>query len=239
MRKLMTNIEFLFLLGLLAVGAAHANDEAAIGDDYIPSLNFPKFSLHGDYVFLRHFHGFDDSSFRFALDRKWGAGMSFEAGLLNNFNAGGMFSATIPNLGKHEPFNMRFMLFAKPFIPFGDRFSIFARAGGGLSWTFYGDIRNEVAQAHKDSLEEFERVYRGQVYKENAYGGVALLTAGLEFFPFARIGVALEFGIRTSILRKPIDHWFYEPEKRIDGAPSGFNYMIYEFPLSLTIHGII
>ncbi len=230
-------IRFIILFALyLQAGNLHAKD-IGLGQEYIEPLHFPKFSITGEYEMNRQFHGFADQSLRMNLDRRFDASLAMETGLFPFLNAGVQFGSSIE--GFKKPIHMRFGLFLKPLIPLGDRFSIFARVAGGLAvdLAFYPNAKSYYSSF--DSGGSFDRVYKGQQYVGLPFGGYGSATAGLEFFPFSRVGLAIEFGIRAALLHNRRTMPFVSDPEVVRGAPSSFNFMLYEFPLMLTLHTII
>lgn len=238
MRKIFIPIVALLLV-TISESLLGADNEIAIGSEYILPLKYPKASITGDFVFNQEFLGFADPALRSRgnLTNKFGVGAAFETGLYKYLNAGGGISASIPH-ARNEPFHMRAMIFAKPLIPIGERVSVYARIGGGLAWASKGSLLFELKQDESFS-ESYDRVYKDQEYHEEHFGGVGVATVGAEWFFLSRLGIAVEFGIRTSIFRHTINWWFVDEKPRVPGTPSGINYMVYEFPLSVTILGII
>lgn len=233
----------LFLCALTCSSHVVADREAGIGEEYITPLSYPKFSILGDYDMARNFYGFADPSLRYKLGgQHFGAGMSFEAGLCQYFNAGAFFSIDSAHLDPEgEPILMRFALFGKPYLPLGDRFGIFARVSGGIasSLMMSGDMKAYLRYIQPDALADLARVYKGQPYTSGHYGGMGSATIGIEYFPFSRMGVALEWGIRASIYRTSRNMLFLGKVNDVPGAPNAFNFMIYEMPLSLTLQAIL
>lgn len=228
--------QLILLVSLLLATHALCAQES-IGEEIVVPLNFPKFSLTGEYNLNRKFHGFTDERLRSDINRRFDSTLAFEAGLLKYFNAGGLFGVGIS--GFQEPISIRMGLFAKPFVPLGDRFALFSRISGGLAvdLAFYPYAHDYYASFDKE--ENFKRVFKGQSYNGVPFGGFGSATLGLEVFPFSRFGVALEWGIRASIFHNRKSMWLVKAPSDIPGAPGSFNFMIYEFPFMLTLHVII
>lgn len=208
-----------------------------IGEEVVEPLYYPKFTVAGEYGLNRKFHGFADPKLRAELDRVFEVTLSFEAGLAKYFNAGGLYGLSIHGLSK--PIHMRFGLFAKPQIPLGSRFAVYSRIAAGLAVDLaFFPTANEY-YGWFDKERNYERVFRGQKYNALPFGGFGSAALGFEVFPFTRFGLALEWGIRASLLHGRRSAPFLPQVPNKANAPSSFNYMLYSFPVSLSLHFII
>src|ERR1700722_11651890 len=115
---------FLFM-GVLCFGPVRADKEMAIGEEYIEPIRFAKFSVALGYSMGRTFRSVRDWSLRADLPRKFETILSYEAGIYQYMNAGGIFSTRISSLKNDEPMEVRLGIYAKPFIPLGDRVALF------------------------------------------------------------------------------------------------------------------
>lgn len=217
-----------------------AGDEVGIGQETVRPLKYPKFSLSGDYNIGKRFLGFADSGLRFNLPPRFGAALSFEAGLHKYFNAGALVGFNIPTdiVRYGEPLHYRLSLFAKPYFSLSDRIGFFARVGGGISASS-GSMNGWLAR-FPDAKTKLQSVYRGAHYSFSSFGGNAFATLGLEFFPVSRVGLALEAGIRADIFyAKKEEYRGFSDEGTKPSGPSWLSYLLYEFPLGLTLHIIL
>lgn len=221
-----------------------ALDEVGIGQEYVTPLSYPKFSLSADHSISRHYQSFADSSFRLKLPNRFGTALSFETGLLKYLNAGALFTASMSQfMAKDEPIDLRLGLFIKPLIPIGNRFALFSRAALGGSLPLGMFQKNPISFLGNVSEEfrpTYETVYKGQNYQGSPYGGFGSAAIGIEFFPISRLGLALEWGIRSDFITMSRKNSLANkgPEDK-PGAPQSFNYMMYEMPLMLTLHAIL
>lgn len=183
------------------------SEEVEIGKESIEPLNYSKFSLASEYSSLRRQKNFADVGPTSELPNQFAFALLFEAPLYKFMNAGGIFSVNIPPTLTH-PIHLRLALFAKPFIPMGERFSLFARAGGGIGAMFAG-----IAVG----------------------GGVhALTNVGIEYFPFSRLGIAVEYGVRAELMRASLLDLGKDKEQ------GDAKYLIsYEMPLTLSINLVL
>lgn len=228
---------------LLAVSVMLSNMATSrdfdIGEERVESVFYPKASISVDYSTFRKFHGFADDTLRINLENRFDAAILFEAGLYRYFNAGAIFGGSFSNMKKGEPLDLRLGLFAKPFFPIGDRFAIFTRFAGGIA--VHAALYPSAIEFYdsKDEEKNMGRVYKGQGYYNIPYGGFGSATIGAEYFIFSRLGLAFEWGIRTTLLHGERSVPFIlKNDKDVPGAPSSFNFMNYEMPFSLTLHAI-
>ena len=231
----MKSLAILFVLLSFAC-LVHAQD-VGIGEEYIEPIHFPKFSLTGEYEINRKFHGFADAALRSDIERRFDGTLSFEAGLVKYFNAGGLFGIGINSFSK--PIHFRLGLFAKPYIPLGDRFALFARLAAGIAVDLAFSPSAKEYYGSFDANGNFGRVFKGQSYLGLPFGGFGAATLGLEVFPFSRVGFAFEWGIRATLLHNRKNMLFLSKVEEKSGAPDSFNFMLYELPLMLTLHLII
>jgi hypothetical protein len=179
-------------------------DEVAIGKERIEPLKYPKFSLTYEYDFFRKMRTLGDDASTSDLRNQQGIALSFEASLYKYLNAGAAFTVNIPSILK-DPVHLRLALFAKPFIPLGERFDLFARLGFGLG----GMLAGLAAGAAVHSA-----------------GSV-----GIEYFPWSRLGLALEYGLRAELIRLTAI---------TDKENSNAKWLaIYETPVAMTLHLIL
>jgi hypothetical protein len=167
------NVEKLFVFILFCGWSILSSaEDMKIGEEYIEPLKYPKFSLGADYSLIPKFRELGKPLSAHHSKAEFTGVLSFEAGLYKYLKAGGMFSINVP--AKGDPVRARLSVFAKPYIPFGERFALFARIGGGIG---------------------------GWIPQGYPFATVnALATAGLEVFPFRRFGVGIEAGWRTEII---------------------------------------
>jgi hypothetical protein len=216
--------------------------ETDIGEEYITPLTYPKFSITGDYSLKRFYRGFADNSLHYSLENRFGVALSFEVATLKYMTAGALFTVSFSKKSKKEPTDLRLGLFLKPYMPLGDRFSFFGRLVGGLTLTLAskGMIVDYLSNTTMSFKDNYDIVFKGQKYMGTPFGGFGAATVGIDFFPLSRLGLAFEWGIRADAMHMGKNN-VYENEKPeiILGAPSSFNYMMYEMPLSLTLHVIL
>lgn len=217
-----------------------SEEPIAIGQETIIPIYYPKFSLGGDYNVGRKFHGFRDEKLREKLGNEISTSLSFEAGLLKYFNAGALIGFNVPNFKLLEPLHVRLALFGKPFIGLGERVSLFSRMGVGIGWALCLPGMKRYLEMEGSSMikEELKRVYEDGTYNFLGLGLNTLLTAGIEYFPWSRVGFAFEGGIRAEFLTAKKTKPLLGGEISAT-APKWFNYMIYEFPLGLMVHIIL
>lgn len=233
----MMKINSIFLLSLsLLCSPIISEHPTSIGEETILPLKYPKFSLMADYGLKRSFHGFDDVKLREKLSASYNAFLSFEAGLYKYLNAGAAIGFNAPAFRKNEPLHIRLLLFAKPYVALGERVALFARLGGGISSALSGSsIKGHFMKVGSNSIKaELLRVYKDGSY-DLAYGAITQASIGIEYFPFTRVGISLEGGIRSEFFRANKDMYGNSSTE----APAALNYMIYEFPIGLTLHIII
>jgi len=193
--------------------------------DEVKPIEYPKFSVALNYNFERNFHGFADKSLRIGLGYELGAILAFEAGIYKYFNAGAQLSFGIPpNL--QVPLHLALGLFVKPYFPLGDRCSIFSRIGAGISAS-QGGMKAWI------KAPEINRIFGKNQYYATAFGGNAHASIGIEYFPWPLFGFAFEGGVQADLLRER------GVPKNSANAPRHFDFVIYEFPLTLMAHIIL
>lgn len=159
---------------IVTASLSWADAEEAIGKERIKPLDYPKVSFSFEYDALRKMQTFGEKGSTSDLGEQHGYWLSFEASLYKYMNAGAAFSLNLP-IVPTDPTNSRLTLFAKPFIPLHERFAVFARVGGGIGGMFAGLLAGAT--------------------------GHALGSVGVEYFPFSRLGIAVEYGLRTELIR--------------------------------------
>jgi hypothetical protein len=224
-----------FLLLLCSIANAF---QEGLKEESLKPLKFPKFSVFMDYGLKRKFKAFADPSLKIALRNRLDIGLSFEAGLLKYLNAGALFFGSLSKVNQNEPIDISFGLFAKPQLSIGDRIGIFGRFSAGFT-TVLPVIPALAYYRDLDETIDFSKSYKDQSYDGWPFGGFGSASIGMEFFPFSRIGLALECGIRAIILRSNKSVPGLRPPPNVAGAPNSFNYMTYEIPFALTIHAIL
>src|SRR5690348_7667450 len=106
------NKKYLYIFALIWLSLPiFSSQEIAIGEEKILPVRYPKASIQFDYNIKRKFHGFADPKLNFDLKDQFSINLSFEAGLLKYFNAGGIFGLDI-----EKPMSFRLSLFAKPYL---------------------------------------------------------------------------------------------------------------------------
>lgn len=182
-------------------------EEIKIGEEYIEPLKYPKFSLGLDYALNSQARKLEKSAPINKIEREFAGLLSIETGLYKYLNGGALFSINFP--AKKDPMRVRLALFAKPYIPLGERFSLFARLGGGLGGWLVGGSPGAATNF--------------------------LATVGLEVFPFSRFGIALEGGWRGEVVMvNTTEHGTDGPSKQ-----STSFFFAHEIPLSLNLHIIL
>ncbi|HXW53258.1 MAG TPA: hypothetical protein VEL47_04040 [Myxococcota bacterium] len=230
----------LVLMSILLCSSLDASShDLGIGDEYIAPLRYPRALIGADYMINRRFHGFADSALRTPLKNQFSGSLAFEAGLVKYFNAGAFFAGNVSNMIKAEPLFMRMGVFAKPYIGLGERVSIFSRCAAGLAWGAFGNYAAHLLGLYPEMKDEVDRVYKGQAYSSGPYGFFGQASIGIEYFPFSRVGLALEFGVRASLYRASRNILLQEKVEDVPGAPSAFNFMVYELPAGLTLQIIL
>ncbi|MCA9507419.1 MAG: hypothetical protein KC505_03235 [Myxococcales bacterium] len=233
--------KFLFFIFLILSNTDLLAEDASFGEEYILPLKYPKFFASTDYNMMRNFHGFLSSKLRHSFDNNWNLKFGFDVGLYKYFNAGVILSNTIPKNftnAKFEPIFMHFSLYGKPYLPLGNRFSVFTRFGGGISISLV-NILHHLRKNGSDTLrQEIRNLYHEQGYADLSPGAHAFASIGMEVFPFSRLGLALECGIQaeyyysskgSSLVSLLGDN---KIEKR---APSSLQYLIYQMPITLSL----
>ncbi len=242
------NLFHITVIGLCLSLAAVADEveQFGIGEEYIQPLRYPKFSLSFDYSMARRFHGTENSLLRAKLPNNLAGTVSFEAGLYKYFNAGALFSLNFPtSKANFEPLHLRFTIFGKPYIALTDRIGIFSRLGTGLSVSLLDYLtvyRFKKDREFNDFMEQLDNTYAKQDYAWLPVGVNAMATIGIEAFPFERLGLALEWGLRgdffyaskSRLLQQLID----KPEETRP-VPNALKYLVYETPIMLTLHIIL
>lgn len=139
-----------------------------------------------------------------------------------------------------EPLHLRLSLFGKPYFALNNRFAVFGRLGMGISsaMTPLG-MKFYLEQKSSDqTLMALNRVYKQGSYSAFAAGGNVIASLGVEYFPFSRVGIAFEAGIRAEIFRASRTQNLLT-RKTDTKAPLSFWYMTYEYPISLMLHIIL
>lgn len=220
-----------------------AAEDVGIGQEQIKSIRFPKISVSADYNLNRYGKFLGESEISSKIEGAWGFGLAFDVGLLKYLNAGAGFSTTIGNVMKHkEPIQTRLTLFAKPIIPINERMTIFGRFGGGLSVMFLNPHMHFATVADASVKRNLKATYGDQDYGLINPGGNALATVGIEFFPFSRMGLALEWGIQADIYyisKTKFIEQVLGKETVTKNAPNAIKYLAFEMPLTLTLHFIL
>ena len=202
------NVKQLFtVLVFLLCSTIFGAEEIKIGEEYIEPLKYPKFSLGLDYVLNSKTRKLENAAPYSNEIREIGGQLSIEAGLYKYLNGGALFFLNFP--AKKDPVRIRLALFAKPYIPLGERFSLFARAGGGIGGWLAGGMPGATTNF--------------------------FATVGLEVFPFSRVGIALEGGWRGEIamMRSSEDH-----QDGPRTVTTSF-FFAHEIPVSLNLHIIL
>jgi hypothetical protein len=225
-------------MATICFSSVRADDEVAIGEEFIEPIRFAKFSMALGYGMGRVFRSTRDWSLHADLPRKFETIFAYEAGIYQYLNAGGMFSTRISRLKNDEPMQIRLGLFAKPFIPIGNRVALFSKLLGGMAV----DVAiNPDASAYYGGFNKphYDRVYLGQNYAGFPFGIFGSATLGIEVFPFSRMGIAFEWGFRASILRTHRNVPQITEVAEVANAPSAFNFVVYEMPITLMLHLIL
>ena len=236
---------------LIALGFAISTwamelEQVAIGEEYIQPLRYPKFAAAFEYGMMRKYHGLEDSRLRADLPNNFGVSLITEAAPYKYLNAGGLFSLNLPRSFEHEfqPIHMRLALFAKPYIPLGDRISIFGRFGGGLTVSMLNYLRWSPLMDRENFPKLISEIYGIQEYSNFPWGANLMTTIGLEAFLLERVGLAVEWGFRAdyiyaskgSMLERFINQQGQKPTGR---EPNARTYFIYEMPLMFNLEIIL
>lgn len=216
--KTMRALAFLMLLLSLS---AHAADEPVLGLETVQPVFYPKFSLNGHYNMGRHVYNLGEQRALIALPNRFAGSLSFEAGLYRYFNAGASLAVQIPQLdGENVP--LRLSLFGKPQIPIGDRCAFFSLVSAGLSTSFGTLIA---------STTELRNLIGEASFFDMGFGAHTALVIGFEYFPWSRIGFAVNGGVDLEFFR-------YNRTRK-SKSPNSLHYLIYQFPIGLSMHVII
>lgn len=220
-----------------------ASDDEGIGQEYIKSSKYPKFSLSGEYNFLRHGKFLGEKGIASDIGGAWGGSLSIEVGLYKYMNAGAIFSTTIGDIRTNaEPLHFRFSLFAKPLVSIKDRVIFFGRFGGGLSVMAANPKFHFINIGTTATQNRILELYGESPMSHSMLnpGGNAFATVGAEFFPFSRVGIALEWGIRADLYYIKNETMLEQIIKLGDkkSGPS-IKYLGYDMPLTLTVHIIL
>lgn len=230
----------IFVFGFLAINVFAQDGE--IGRETITPIEFPKFSVAGEYATLRNARFLGEDNISSSLEGNFGTVVSFDVGLAKYFNAGAGFSGSIGNVMEKESAFLRFFMFAKPVFPIYERVSIFARLSAGASVMIFSPLRLFEEKAEPRVRQQIKRVYDAQQYTEMSPGLNGGATVGVEFFPFSRFGFAFEWGIRTDFiyLRKSnlLDRLLKQDSEN-PNAPNSIKYLGIDMPLTLTLHIIL
>lgn len=203
-----------------------------ITPEEVKPVKYPKFSIALNYNLKRHFQSFADKKLGILLVNEVGVILAFEAGLYKYFNAGAQLSFGIPP-SLDVPLHLGLGLFAKPYYPMGPRFSFFSRLGLGISASQGGMKAWLLEKSQRPGASQIKHVFGENKYFGTAFGGNAHVSLGVEYFPWPLLGFALEGGVRADIFRER-----GLPENSND-APKHFDYITYEFPVSLMMHLIL
>jgi hypothetical protein len=221
------------------VSSAAMGESFGVGDSYIASFNYPKFSVGSDISVLRHYVGFADKSLRMRLPNRFDGDISFEAGILKYMNLGAIFSGSLSDIKNHEPIDYRMGLFVKPFFSLHQRVAFFSRLTGGLVVSLCINGPASLYYAKEDDQENLKAIYQDQDYKNFPVGGFLSAAIGVEVFLLSRLGLTIESGVRASFFHTGKKMPFMDPPKYIAGVPDSFNFMTYEVPVSVILHVIL
>lgn len=205
--------------------------------DLIEPLRSSTISFTGEYEINRRFHGFADKNLRHGIERRFDGTLSFEKGWGNYVNGGVLVGFGISDFAK--PLHVRTGIFLRPYFPLGERFALFTRVSTGLGVDFAFNPSAKDYYGSFDDGENFEHVYKGQKYVGLPFGGFGAASLGLDFFPFARFGVGIEWGIRATLMYGTKNLLFAHKVEEKSGAPNSFSFMLYELPIMLSFHVVI
>lgn len=242
-------MRYLILLVSLIYSTASLTEPPAdrIGEEFITPIAYPKYNFYGAYSGLRW--GLMDHKIYSPLRNTFPAGVGFDVGLYKYFNAGAMLSIALGDVSKTQLPYGRLSLFGRPQITFFDRLSIFSKIGGGLSFflgrpdAYLSSINDQLAGI-KDYFFETKDINAG-------LNGIA--TIGIEYFPFSRVGLSVEWGIWADyflVRHVPSEKWREEDsrERGREGRGSeglwrdkgkNYGFLSYEFPVMLTLSIIL
>jgi hypothetical protein len=213
--------------------------ELPVGEETVKPLKYPKTFFGFDYGMKRKFHGFNDQSLRLELPESYKGNLGLEVGLYKYLNAGSIISFDVHRENELLPINLSLSFYAKPQIPLGERFAIFSRLSGGLSLDLIG-MANYLAKSSIGT--KFASIYGGSsFYSLLPYGVTGYASLGLEYFFLSRVGVSIEGGIRTVIIRAEksdkILNAFGDDQAKAQyvKAPKNFDYMTYDFPITVNL----
>lgn len=228
----------LFLILVLFSGLVFGSSfDVPIGKERIISPEYPKFLLNTTFNTMRY--GGITNGPRGMLSHTYGMSFGFDVQVYKYFHAGATLGILTNFTNKVEPIHYRFNMFARPVITFFDCLTLFTRLGGGL-----GIILDSPVETLKKSLPD---TGIGQKYHSKYYGDISpgvhgLATIGIEYFPFSRLGLSLEWGILAEYLHISKSEQQRKKLEKLtdsainDDAPSSFGYFAYEFPISLNLN---
>jgi hypothetical protein len=219
--------------------------EIQLGKETILPLEFPKFTLGGEYNVFRHFHAFNDSGLKRDLNNSYGANFYAEVGWLRYLNAGLIVSLTAssPFLGGSNI--GRLGLFIKPYLPLGSRVSLFSRISAGPSIAIFhylnGLQMGAIFPASHEESQQIEDRYSHNDYWPLSLGFHGIAALGAEFFITQRIGLVLESAFRLDMLWAKQFNFQGGTKPTTTGKPAAtwFHYMIYDIPVMLSMHIIL
>lgn len=250
----MRSFNVMLILALFSSANIGAFEDVRIGEEIIKPISYPKFSLMGQYNWIRQgsILGKDITTPLFST---FGGGLALDVGLYKYMNAGVIISTNAGKVLKDsEPVYSRLTVFARPLFTFFDRLNLFSRLGGGLSVLSgtligFGPLPGNLqvvgsASVRRKLDQSFDKSAVSHSLFNPGIHGVA--TIGIEYFPFSRFGVALEWGIWADFIFIGESAFFNQLNE--EGARHGqplkpraqpFRYFSYDLPLTLTLSFIL
>lgn len=205
-----------------------------LGEEKIEPLQYPKFTLSGDYAGDLRLKSLQNRAIKARAKGKFDAGLGIEVGVVKYLNAGFDFTYRQGALeGQLSPLGLRFPLFLKPYFPITSRFSIFLKTqlGPALMFVFPSQEKLFINNENKAPLQA---LYRTGEYGPMSYGLTTSAAAGIDVFPFPRIGISLQWGVRYDIYRANIAN-----RRLASDSPSGINLSAMDFPVTATLQLIL
>lgn len=211
--------KFLYALSFFALKAL--SDEIPLGEEKIYPLEFSKSYVAYDLNIIdKNIYGLNGSNIskKIKASLKTNYQLAFEMGLNKYFNAGGTFQVEEVS----DSFLVGASLFLKPHFKITDKWAIFSKFRAGL--------------LHSGGMMEidpskFDTVYNGSSYYPAGFGFPLGASAGIDFFPWSRIGLFAEWGLKSSFI-----FFLKDRSNNIGNGPKVMSYVINNFPITTGIY---
>lgn len=201
-----------------------------LGEETVKPLLYPKFTISGDYAGDARVKSLQNSNIQKKAKGMFDAGIGIEVGVSKYLNAGFdlTFRHGVLSGGNFSSLGFRIPFFVKFYFLITDRISIFMKGHAGPALTLSMDSL-DILRDGEDNRAVAE-TYRGGRYAAISYGLTTLASAGIDIYPWSRIGFSLQWGIRYDIYRANRSQ-----SEKMHEAPSSVNFSMMDFPATLTV----